>query len=356
MRQSLRWFACSVFMVCLSQVTRSGLAQQAADRFRVGSASAAAGQTATGVISVPPGSDAGYEIPVAVVRGSRPGKVLALAAGSHGTEYASIIALEQLIVRLDPRTIAGTVIIVPLINPASFQRLVPHLNPVDGKNMNRFFPGSAQGTQTERAAWVLTREVIEKSDHVIDMHGGDLDENLRPYTYWTVTGNAAQDSISREMALAFGFDHIIVSADRPKDPAASRYLENTASTRGKPSITVEAGRAGRVEPEAVEALVEGTLSVMAYLGMIARPVVLVEHPVWIERVITVSSEAGGIFYPKVDRGAYVAKGMKLGYVTDYLGRVILEPRAPEAGVVTFVRAVPSLNPGETIANIGVVAK
>jgi predicted deacylase len=73
-------------------------------------------------------------------------------------------------------------------------------------------------------------------------------------------------------------------------------------------------------------------------------------------VLTVTSETAGIFYPLVDRGTYVARGMKLGYVTDYVGRVIFEPRAPEAGVVTFVRAVPSLNRGETIANIGVVAK
>jgi len=331
-------------------------AQQGAERFTVGTASAARGQTATGVISVPAGSDAGYDVPVAVVHGAGPGKVLALAAGSHGTEYASIIALERLIQQLDPRQISGTVIIVPLINVASFQRIVPHLNPVDGKNMNRFFPGTLQGTQTERASFVLTRDVIEKSDHVIDMHGGDIDESLRQYSYWTRTGNAAQDSISRDMVLAFGLDHIIISADRPKDPNASRYLENTASLRGKPSITVEAGRAGTVAPEDVRALIDGTLGVMAYLGMLDRPVRFVEHPVWLDPTATVASEASGIFYPLVERGTYVAQGMKLGYVTDYVGKVLWEARAPVAGVITFVRAVPSMNRGETVAAIGVVAR
>ncbi|MBI2402944.1 MAG: succinylglutamate desuccinylase/aspartoacylase family protein [Gemmatimonadetes bacterium] len=331
-------------------------AQQRPERFAVGTASAARGQTATGVISVPAGSDAGYDIPVAVIHGARPGKVLALAAGSHGTEYASIIALERLIQQLDPRDIAGTVIIVPLINPASFQRIVPHLNPVDGKNMNRFFPGWLQGTQTERASFVLTREVIEKSDHVIDMHGGDIDESLRQYSYWTKTGNAAQDSISRDMVLAFGLDHIIISADRPRDPNASRYLENTATLRRKPSITLEAGRAGTVEPEDVQALIDGTLGVMAYLRMLERPVRLVEHPVWMERVVSVASEASGIFYPLVERGSYVAEGMKLGYITDYVGKTLSEARAPAAGIITFIRAVPSMMQGETIANIGVIAR
>ena len=342
--------------VVLGLLAAAAGAQQRADRFTVGTASAARGQTATGVISVPAGSDAGYDIPVAVVNGARPGKVLALAAGSHGTEYASIVALERLISELEPAAISGTVIILPLMNVASFQRIVPHLNPVDGKNMNRFFPGSMQGTQTDRASFVITREVVEKSDHLIDMHGGDIDESLRPYSYWTKTGNAAQDSISRDMVLAFGLDHIIISADRPKDPNASRYLENTASLRGKPSITVEAGHAGTVEPQDVQALIDGTLGVMAYLRMLDRPVKFVERPVWLDPTATVASEASGIFYPVVARGTYVAQGMKLGYVTDYLGKTIWEARAPQAGVITYVRAVPSMTKGEAIAVIGVVAR
>jgi hypothetical protein len=343
-------------LALLIALTSAAGAQQPAQRLAVGTASAARGQTATGVISVPAGSDAGYDIPVAVVNGARPGKVLALAAGSHGTEYASIIALERLIGELDPAAISGAVIILPLINVASFQRIVPHLNPVDGKNMNRFFPGSLQGTQTDRASFLITREVIEKSDHLIDMHGGDIDESLRPYSYWTKTGNAAQDSISRDMVLVFGLDHVIISADRPKDPNASRYLENTASTRGKPSITVEAGHAGTVEPQDVQALIDGTLGVMAYLRMLDRAVTFVERPVWLDPTATVASEASGIFYPLVARGTYVAQGMKLGYVTDYVGRVIWEAKAPVAGVITFVRAVPSMTKGETVAAIGVVAR
>ncbi len=118
--------------------------------------------------------------------------------------------------------------------------------------MNRFYPGDPNGTQTDRASFVITKEVVEKCDHLIDLHGGDLDENLRPYSYWTVTGNQKQDELSRAMVLAFGLDHIIISADRPKDPNASRFLENTASTRGKPSFTAEAGRSGPVDDADVD--------------------------------------------------------------------------------------------------------
>jgi len=321
----------------------------------VGTAAAGQGQKVYGAIEVPAAVDPGTRIDVAVVRGAKPGPVLAVVSGAHGTEYASIVAVSRLIQALDPAAISGTVILVPLVNVASFEQKVPHINPVDGKSMNRFYPGKADGTQTERASFAITREVVEKCDHLIDLHGGDLDEDLRPYSYWTKTGNAVQDAVSREMVLAFGLDHVIVSTDRPKDPQASRYLENTATTRGKPSITVEAGHAGTVEPDDVTALVDGTLSVMRYLKMLAGAPTRVEHPVWIESVKTIASGETGLFYPVVRRGSYVAEGTKVGYVTDFVGRIIFEARAPAAGVVLYICSVPSMKKGDTIANVGVVA-
>lgn len=321
----------------------------------VGTAIAKRGQTSSGAIMVPAGVDSALAIPVVVINGAKPGPVLAIMSGAHGTEYASIIALEKLIGIIRPAALSGTVIIVPLINVRSFEQKVPHVNPVDRKSMNGSYPGDMNGTQTQRASYLITKQIVEQSDHLIDLHGGDIDENLRPYSYWTVTGNARQDSISRAMVLAFGLDHIIISADRPKDPNASRYLENTASTRGKPSMTAEAGRAGTTASEDVDALADGSLNVMGYLRMIDRPVRPIEHPVWVEKVVSIPSGATGIFYPLVDRGTYVAEGMRVGYVTDYTAKTIFEARAPVAGIVMFVRAVPSMVKGETIANIGVVA-
>jgi predicted deacylase len=321
--------------------------------FRVGTAIAPRGQVGRGAIEVPAGSDAALTIAVAVVNGAKPGPVLAIVAGSHGTEYASIVAVERLIQQLDPKTISGTVILVPLINVPSFEQKIAHVNPTDGKSMNRFYPGKMDGTQTDRASFLITREVVDKCDHLIDLHGGDLDESLRPYSYWTKTGNEKQDAISREMVLAFGLDTIIISADRPKDPAASRYLENTASLRGKASLTAEAGHAGTVETDDVRALVDGCLSVMRYLKMMEGAPTTVEAPVWIERVASLTSEVNGIFHPAVKRGTYVQKGMTVGHITDYLGKTLVEAKAPESGVVLFLRAVPSMTKGETIANIGV---
>jgi len=335
----------SLFVFCSASV----LAQNS---FTVGTATAGPGQKATGTLEIAAGVDAATSIPVVVVRGVRPGPVLALVSGAHGTEYASIIALEKLIQTLDPAQISGTVVILPLVNIASFEQKVPHVNPVDGKSMNRFYPGKQDGTQTERVSYAITKQVVERCDYLVDYHGGDIDENLRPYAYWPKSGDAKHDAITRDMVLAFGLDHIIIWSDRPKDPAASRYLDNTGNTRGKPAIAVEAGYSGTVQSDDVALLANGTLSLMRYLKMLPGAPTMVEHPVWFGKVDTVASDQPGIFYPLVQRGTYVEPGMKIGYVTDYFGKTIYEAHAPAAGVVLYICAVPSMKKGDTIANVG----
>src|SRR5512140_121586 len=107
-----------------------------AQNLTVGTASASAGQKANGYIEVPAGADPGTRIPVVVIKGAKPGAALAVVSGAHGTEYTSIIAVEKLIQTLDPATISGGVILVPLVNIPSFTQKVPHVNPVDNKSMN----------------------------------------------------------------------------------------------------------------------------------------------------------------------------------------------------------------------------
>lgn len=331
------------------------LLAQAAD-FTVGSATARPGTKATGFIAVPAGVDAAASIPVIVIHGAKPGPVLALAAGSHGTEYASIIALQKLAQEADPAELAGALIVVPLVNVASFLQKVPHVNPVDGKNMNRFYPGKPDGTQTDRISWAIGKQVVEKCDYLIDLHGGDLDENLRRYAYWAPTGKEAQDAASRAMVLAFGLDHIILQDFRtPVAPGGAVTLTRFASGLGKPCVTAEAGHAGTTEADDVNALIAGCLGVARHLKMLPGSVAPVEHPLWLSRVVVVSSDLDGVFYPLAAPEAYVSKGMSIGYVTDYFGKKIHNAVAPVDGIVLYIGAVPSLKKGDTMAHIGEIS-
>src|SRR5882672_7403164 len=166
--------------IAATAIATTALAQQQqSSAFSVGSATAQRGTSATGVIAVPAGSDSALDIPVAVIHGARPGPVVAFVAGSHGTEYSSIVAMQRLIPRIDATKLAGTVIIVPIINIASWTSMTPHLNPIDRKGMNGGYPGDSSGTQTQRALALVTSQVVAPADVVVDLHGGDLDENLR---------------------------------------------------------------------------------------------------------------------------------------------------------------------------------
>jgi hypothetical protein len=179
-----------------------------------------------------------------------------------------------------------------------------------------------------------------------------------PSSNWGPTGKEAQDRISKEMVLAFGLDHIIVWRDRPTDLTATRYLDNTSTARGKPSIVVEAGYAGTVETDDVALLVNGTLSTMRALKMLPGDPRSIENPVWLEKIVDIISDGSGIWYPLVKRGTYVQEGMQLGYVTDYFGKPIFEARAPNAGIVLHINAVPSRtrDPFETTVQTTVVQR
>src|SRR5689334_5547456 len=320
--------------------------------FTVGTATAQRGTTATGTIPVPAGSDSGLSIPVAVIHGAKPGPVVAFVAGSHGTEYSSIVALQRLIPRVDAKSLAGTVIVVPIINIASFEEMTPHVNPVDRKSMNGNYPGDPNGTQSQRALALVTSQVVAPADIVVDLHGGDLDENLRPYSYWFRGGRPAQDSAGLKLALAFGLDHIIVTDVNPEAPNAGRSLSGQALVRGKTVLVAEAGRSGVVAPSDITALVDGSLNVLGQLGMLQRPVRRVANPIWLDGAAPrIVADSTSFFFASVDRDVRVKKGQALGYTTDLLGKKTGDVVAPIDGLVTFIRGVPSAWPRATLATV-----
>jgi predicted deacylase len=286
-----------------------------------------------------------------VINGAKPGPVVAYISGAHGTEYTSIVALTRFIERVDPKTLSGTVIVVPLVNVASFEQMVPHINPVDRKGMNAAYPGDPSGTQTQRALALIAAQVIRPADVIVDLHGGDLDEDLRPYSYWMRGGDAKQDAASKPLAVAFGLDMVIVHDLDLSNAATLRNLSGYALSQGKTTFVAEAGRSGLVTPDELAMLVNGSLNVLGALKMIARTPHPAAHIVWVGADQRARADAGGMFYATAARGSTVANGAKVGYITDYVGRKVGDVLAPQAGAVTFIRGVPSLSKGATIVTV-----
>jgi predicted deacylase len=319
-----------------------------ADPLRVGDPAAQPGQKAAGWIVVPDGSDPGTRIPVTVVHGARPGPVLALVAGTHGYEYTSILALPRVAARLDPARMSGSVILVHMANPPAFYGRRLYVGP-DNKNLNRVYPGRADGTLSDRIAHAITTEVIDRSTHLADLHCGDGNESLRPYAYWQVSGNPAVDEASKQMVLAFGLDHVVMDRERPRDPARSSYTSNTAILRGKPAITAESGGLGLTDEESVAAQERGAMSLVAHLGIMDAPSARVAHPVWMDGSEVLRAPVSGVWRPAVEKMQSVAAGTLLGRLHDPFGAVLREIRAPFAGEVLYVVATPPVSEGEPLA-------
>jgi predicted deacylase len=150
-------FAASIFVVVEGNAQRPP--------FAIDGQTVAAGQRVDIDLQVPTGAtDPSTYIPITVFHGASNGPVLALTMGVHGYEYPPILAGQELLSRIDAAQLKGTVIVVRLAHVEAFENRVPYVNPHDRKNLNRVFPGRADGTQSERIAWALTTEVIRRCD------------------------------------------------------------------------------------------------------------------------------------------------------------------------------------------------
>jgi hypothetical protein len=210
------------------------------------------------------------------------------------------------------------------------------------------FPGTRDGTLSDRIAETLTREVIDRATHVIDIHCGDGNEWLRPYSYWVVTSAPAVVAASKDLALAFGLDHIVIDTERPNDPKASVYLANTAMTRGKPGLTVESGGWSRTDEESIARVEAGVAGVLRHLKMRSEGPPPVAHPVWLGRNEVLRTRFTGLLYPMVEPGQTVAEGTLIARVTDFHGKVLEEIRSPFAGEILYVVATPPISQGEPV--------
>ena len=324
------------------------------ESFIIGDIKVAPGEVRSGFLSVKVAEDNDCFIPVTIINGVKEGDTLALVAGVHGYEYPPILSLYRIKEMIKPDSVAGTLILVHIANLPGFQKRIIYYNPYDWKNLNRVFPGSPEGTQAERIAYVLNEEVIKKCDYLIDLHCGDGNEALIPYCYWMLSGNKKLDEMTQKMVLAFGIKHIIIDKSRTKDITDSKYLGNTAVLLSKPAITTESGYLGRSDEEDIVRNIQGIQNVMKLLKMIEGKPEFVTDPVWIDKYEVVYSDSDGLFFPLTKMGYYVKKGEKVGYVTDYLGKKLKEYSAPFSGMVLYIINTPPANKGEPLFEVGKV--
>ena len=146
------------------------------------------------------------EHPAYEARGDADGPHVALIGGVHGCEYSSIAAVTRFMNELDTRELAGSITAVPIVSLESFRQRSPFVVPADGKNLNRSFPGSHDGTYTDRLAPSIFEQVIEPADVLLDLHGGDMVEALEPFAIYDASPHEER---THGIALAFGLPYVV---------------------------------------------------------------------------------------------------------------------------------------------------
>jgi predicted deacylase len=295
--------------------------------------------------------------PLIVIRGGRDGPTLGVTAGVHGAEYSSIEAAVELGVELRPEDLVGSLILCPLVNVPAFQRRSIYVNPLDGINVNRVFPGRSTGTVSEQLARAVTEAVIEPSDRFVDLHGGDMVEALVPFVIYHEGEDPLINEASRWMAAAFGIPHLV----RGRTPGSSY---EAAAALGKPAILAEAGQQGIVSERAVALHRRGVHRLLEQAGMLTpaaaerlaagdRAVLPdPEPPVVHEGWHWLNSPATGLWRPAVSCGDSVEEGDLLGVVRNVWGEEVAEVKAPAGGQVLFLVTSLAINEGDPLLAVG----
>ena len=297
------------------------------------------------------------ELPLRIISGQKDGPTLALTAGVHGSEYCPIVAAYKIANEIQPSELKGTLAVIPLVNKAAFESRTRAINPVDGVNLNRAFPGRPDGSISYQIAHAVFTELISKSDAYIDMHGGDLMESLIPYAVYSETGNESIDKKSKDMARSFGIKHIWCTPSArakggdtteggPWAPRGVTFAE--AAAAGIPGMLAEAGEDGKLDLENVKILYNGVINVMKELGMIGGKSDMTEEPIISRRCIFIGARRGGIFYSFVRAGDKVKQGQLLGEIRSLDNDLLEQVKAPFSGILLAVVNNPSVKISDDI--------
>jgi predicted deacylase len=283
------------------------------------------------------------QIQMQIRRATADGPVVFVTAALHGDEINGTGSIRQLIQDEDFRLIRGSVILVPVLNLISFERHSRYLP--DHRDLNRSFPGSANGSLASRLASTIFKEIVSRCDYGIDLHTA----SIRRTNYPNVRGDLTDPQV-RWLAESFGSE-IIINGKGPKGA-----LRREACLAGCPTIIMEGGEVWKVEPGIVETAVRGVKNVLCRLEMLDGNVQSPEYQVVIEKSKWIRAERGGFLHFHIKPGDIIEKDQPLATNTTLLGREQNTLHSPFDAVVIGMTSLPAISPGEPICNLGKLPK
>ena len=282
-------------------------------------------------------------IPIHVRRASEEGPVLFVTAALHGDEINGTGVVRDLVTDDLLALRRGALILVPVLNLPAFDRHSRYLP--DRRDLNRSFPGDAEGSLASRMANKIYEEIIRRSDFGIDFHTAAV----RRTNYPTVRGDLSRPQVKR-LAQAFGTEVIL----NGKGPRGS--FRRVACGDGCPTIVMEGGEVWKVERWVVESGVRGVKNVLTELGMLEGELDKPDYQITVEKTKWIRADSGGFLHFHVQPGEVVDKGQQLATNANLLGRERGVLESPFAAVVLGMTTLPAVSPGEPVCHLGRLPK
>ena len=295
--------------------------------FCLGNFQAEPGEKKSGYLFVGNGE---FELPVTILNGEKRGKTVLITAGVHAAEYVGIQSAMELAEHLHPEKIAGTVVIVKVVNRQAFEMRSGSEGFEDGVNLNRVFPGKETGSQMERLAYAIEKELFPGVDFYIDLHSGDSYEQLTPYIYYAGVAEPRVVEAAREMAQQADVPYMVRSC------VAGGGCYNYAAQLGIPSVLIERGQMGAWTEEEAHSTRRDVRNILCHLGVyLGQKDYRNYYPLEVTDVSYQAANQNGIWYPYKSPGDMIRQGEVLGVVKDYEGTVLEVCRAEYDGVVLY---------------------
>ncbi|WP_311208889.1 MULTISPECIES: succinylglutamate desuccinylase/aspartoacylase family protein [unclassified Aeromicrobium] len=285
---------------------------------------------------------ADVDLPVRVVHGREDGPTVWVDAAIHGDEAVGVEVIRQVLADLDPKSMRGTLIAIPIVNVLGFMtgdRYLP-----DRRDLNRSFPGSARGSLASRIAHLMMTEVVAKCDVGIDLHtGSDRRTNLPQIRA------DLEDDRTRELAEAFAAPVMLHAKIRDGS------LRAAAREAGATVLLYEAGEAWRMDAWAIDAGVRGVRRVLAALGMTEPADEDPPAPSQASyRSSWVRARGTGMLHLEVALGEHVTEGQRIGGLFDSFGKRVRLVHAERSGVVIGRTEAPVVNSGDAVVHVAEV--
>ena len=280
------------------------------------------------------------EIPIYVFNGEEVGPTILLQGGLHGDEVNSVELVRRMLIDKSYKIHKGCVIVVPLLNIFGFLNLSRDMH---GKDVNRSFPGSKSGSLASRMAYYLMKEITKNVDFAIDYHTGGAQRNNYPQIRFT-----PEDNIAEALANIFNAPFKFPSKK------INKSFRNECFKYNIPVIVYEAGESLRLEENAIQQGINGTLRILRHFKMISNAVEIPKNDscITIKKRKWIRAKVAGIFNATVTNGAAVKKGQILGNITDTYGETKINIKAPDNGYILAINNFPILNLGDAIFHIG----